>query len=143
MVGRRVALGFGCALVLALSVGAASAGDALTVQGALLSQVKVTPSSAVVARTVDLVAGEVVTATFVTMRTPDGKYLQRNADGYWLPWGGARDALINNGFQAAGSALTFKVLKQDISSLSFPLTVSIAYQSSAGFKFGVFEVLPQ
>lgn len=150
MIGRRRtrSLGVIAALALTLSAGAlsagvASAGDKLTVQGVMLSQVKVTPAAAVVQRTVDLDAGEQVSATYVTLRTPDGKYLQRNNDGYWIPWTGVRDALIDNHFQPVGNQLTFKVLKQDISGQTYPLTVSIAYVVPGGMKFGVFEVLPQ
>lgn len=143
MIGRRVAWWLGGALGFALSAASASAGDRLTVQGVMLSPVKVAPATAVISRTVDLDAGEQVASTYVSLRTADGKYLQRNNDGYWLPWSGTRDTLLDNRFLAVGGVLTFKVLKQDISQQSFPLTVSISYQGSAGLKFGVFEVLPQ
>jgi hypothetical protein len=143
MIRRQLAWWLGGALSVALSAASASAGDKLAVQGVVLSQVKVVPTTAVVTRTVDLESGEQVVRTYVSLRTADGKYLQRNNDGYWLPWNGTRDTLLDNRFQAVGSTLTFKVLKQDISQQSFPLTVSITYESSAGIKFGVFEVLPQ
>jgi hypothetical protein len=143
MIRRQLAWWLGGALSIALSAASASAGDKLAVQGVVLSQVKVVPTTAVVTRTVDLESGEQVVRTYVSLRTADGKYLQRNNDGYWLPWNGTRDTLLDNRFQAVGSTLTFKVLKQDISQQSFPLTVSITYESSAGIKFGVFEVLPQ
>jgi hypothetical protein len=143
MIRRRLAWWLGGALSVALSAASASAGDKLTVQGVVLSPVKVAPAAAVITRTVDLESGEQVVRTYVSLRTADGKYLQRNNDGYWLTWNGTRDTLLDNKFQAVGSTLTFKVLKQDISQQSFPLTVSITYESSAGVKFGVFEVLPQ
>ena len=143
MIRRRLAWWLGGVLSVALSAASASAGDKLTVQGVVLSPVKVAPASAAISRTIDLEAGEQVAHTYVSLRTADGKYLQRNNDGYWLPWNGTRDTLLDNKFQAVGSTLTFKVLKQDISQQPFPLTVSITYESSAGLKFGVFEVLPQ
>jgi len=143
MIGRRWTRSLGGALTLVLAAGAAAAGDTLTIQGVMLSEVKVNPSAAVVQRTVDLAAGEAVSATYVTLRTGDGKILQRNNEGYWVPWAGVRDTLIDNQFQPVGNQLTFKVLKQDISAQSFPLTVSIAYLVPAGVKFGVFAVLPQ
>lgn len=143
MIGRRLTRSLGAALALTFIAGTAAAGDALSLQGVMLSPVKVTATAAVVQRTVDLAAGEVISATYVTLRTADGKMLQRNNEGYWVPWTGVRDALVNNQFQPVGDQLTFKVLKQDISQQAFPLTVSIAYLVPAGVKFGVFEVLPQ
>jgi hypothetical protein len=115
----------------------------LTAEGVMLSRIPVTVTSAVVERQVQLDAGEAVTGTYVSLRTNDGRYLQRNNDGYWLPWSGRENTLADNRFQPVGNLLTFKVLKQDISDQSFPLTVSIAYRTAAGVKFGMFEVMPQ
>jgi hypothetical protein len=143
MVGRRSVRSLGGAFALLMLAGAALAQDRLTAAGTALSQVKVAPASALVQRTVQLDAGEVVTATYVSLRNNNGLILQRTNEGYWVPWSGTGGALMDNRFQAVGNLLTFKVLKQDISDQSFPLTISISYRTSAGLKFGVFEVLPQ
>jgi hypothetical protein len=144
MIRQQLAWWLGSALAVALSAASASAADKLTVQGVVLSRVQVPNlAAAAISRTIEIDAGEVVAATYVSLRTADGKYLQRNNDGYWLTWSGSRDALLDNYFQPVGNQLTFKVLKQDISQQSFPLTVSISYRSAAGVKFGVFEVMPQ
>jgi hypothetical protein len=143
MVGRPSFWSVGSALVLFALAGTAAAQDRLSAQGVMLSQVRVIPASAAIQRIVQLDAGEVVTATYISLRTNDGRYLQRNNDGYWLPWSGQSAVLLDNRLQPVGSLLTFKVLKQDISDQSFPLTVSIAYRTAAGIKFGMFEVMPQ
>lgn len=144
MIRQQSAWWLGGVLAAALSATSASAGDKLTLQGVVLSRVQVANAAdATITRTVEIDAGERVAATYVSLRTADGKYLQRNNDGYWLTWNGTRDALLDNYFQPVGNQLTFKVLKQDISRQSFPLTVSISYRSAAGVKFGVFEMTPQ
>jgi hypothetical protein len=143
MVGRPSFWSVGGALVLFALAGSAAAQDRLTAQGVVLSPVKVNPANAVVQRTVQLDSGDAVAVTHVSLRTADGKYLQRNNEGYWVPWSGVRDTLIDNRLQPVGNLLTFKVLKQDISGQSFPLTVSISYGSPGALKFGIFEVLPQ
>jgi hypothetical protein len=143
MVGRPRAWSVGGALGLLLLAGTAAAQDRLTTQGVMLSRVNVTVSNAVVQRTVQLDAGEAVSATYVSMRTNDGRYLQRTNEGYWMPWSGGQAALADNRLQPVGNLLTFKVLKQDLSDQSFPLTITISYRTAAGVKFGMFEVMPQ
>jgi hypothetical protein len=120
----------------------AAAADSLTVEGARLDGVSVAPATANVARTVTL-NGDAPAATYVVAHTPDGKALQRTNLGYWHPWDGALSSLVDNGFRPAGDALTFKILKEDISGRFFPIRVTIAYRVGEQIKFGVFQIVPE
>lgn len=121
---------------------AASAAESLATQGARLADVRVAPAAADISRTVAL-EGDAPTATFVMAHMPDGRSLQRTNLGYWQPWDGDPDSLIDNGFQPANGELTFKVLKEDISGRFFPITVTLAYRVGEQVKFGVFQIMPE
>ena len=136
---KRLAAGVG-AVVVAWASGAAA--ESLTVSGASLESVAVAPATANVARTVAL-NGDAPTATYVTAHMPDGRALQRTNLGYWQPWDGKLDSLVDNGFRAAGGNLTFKILKEDISGRFFPITVTLAYRAGEQVKFGVFQIMPE
>ena len=150
MIGRAVRRGLSWAssllaasLLLWGHAGNAVAGDKLTLAGAYLGEIKVAPATAAVSRLVDLDGGEQPSATYVTMTLREGKRLQRTNEGYWVPWSGSVDSLLDNRFQPAGSQLLFKVLKEDLTGYMFPLTVTIAYRVPGGVKFGFFQVSPQ
>ena len=120
----------------------AAAAESLTIAGAALESVAVAPASANISRTIAL-NGDVPTATYVTAHMPDGRALQRTNLGYWQPWDGKLDSLVDNGFRAAGGDLTFKILKEDISGRFFPITVTLAYRVGEQVKFGVFQIMPE
>ncbi len=142
VVDRLRMLGAASVLALLLVLPSTGSGQTLSASGAVLSGLTVNPASAQITYNVDL-AGDVPTATYVMAHMPDGKSLQRNNLGYWLPWGGQLDTLVNNKFVAAGNTLTFKIVDQDIRDRMFPIRFVIAYRTASAFKFGVFEVSPQ
>ena len=129
------------AVAAAWTAGAAAA-ESLTLYGARLENVAVAPASADLSRTVAL-NGDVPSAVYVTAHMPDGQSLQRTNLGYWQPWDGALDSLVDNGFRAAGGSLTFKILEEDISERFFPITVTLAYRVGEEVKFGVFQIMPE
>ena len=136
---RRAAL----AAVVAGALGAAeAAAETLTEAGSVLAGMATEVVEADVARTVDL-AGDAPIATYVTAHMPDGKALQRTNLGYWVPWNGRVDELIDNHFTPSGDTLTFNILNEDISGQFFPITITLAYRTAAGLKFGVFQLSPQ
>lgn len=137
---KRLGAGIG-AIALAWAAGAVAA-ESLTVSGARLENVKLAPATANLARTVTL-NGDAPTAAYVTAHMPDGRSLQRTNLGYWEPWDGRVDSLVDNGFRAAGGDLTFKILKEDISGRFFPITFTLAYRVGEQVKFGVFQVMPE
>lgn len=129
------------AIVVAWTTGAAAV-DSLTVEGARLDNVALSPAAANVARTVAL-NGDAPSATYVMAHSADGKSLQRTNLGYWHPWDGVATSLVDNGFRPAGDTLTFKILKEDISARFFPIRVTIAYRVGEQIKFGVFQIVPE
>jgi hypothetical protein len=108
----------------------------------MLQNVVVEATTANVSRTVAL-NGDAPSATYVMAHMPDGRVLQRTNLGYWEPWDGKLDSLVDNGFRAAGGDLTFKILKEDISGRFFPITVTLAYRVGDAVKFGVFQIMPE
>lgn len=141
--GRRAFL---TTAVLLLSTVGAGAAEKLSTGGTALADIAVNPAAVAtsgVSRTIDL-SGDAPTATFVTAHLPDGKHLQRSNLGYWLPWDGDVDSLIDNRLPLNGDGtVTFKVVKEDLSDKMFPIAVTLAYTVGEQVKFGVFQILPQ
>ena len=129
-------------VVLALTAPTALAGDTLTAQGARLSSMFMPSGVADLRRSVDLGADQ-PTATYVTARTLGGALVVRTRNGHWLPWSGREADLADNGFAPADGRLEFKLLKEAIPAAELPMTVTIGYRTSAGLKFGIFEIRPQ
>ncbi len=142
VVDRLRVLGAASVIAVLVALPATGFGQTLSASGAVLAGLTVNPASAQITYNVDL-AGDVPSASYVMAHMPDGKSLQRNNLGYWLPWNGQLESLIDNKFVAAGNALTFKVIDQDIRDRMFPIRFVIAYRTASAFKFGVFEVSPQ
>ncbi|MSP50900.1 MAG: hypothetical protein EXQ91_00675 [Alphaproteobacteria bacterium] len=141
---KRVMLwGIGGVLALAMTTTFESAQAAsLSTSGAVLTDLRADIDNAQISQTIDL-NGDVAIATYVMAHMPDGKSLQRNNLGYWLPWNGQIDTLLDNKFVAGGSTLTFKIIDQSIRDRMFPITFVVAYRTAAAFKFGVLQVSPQ
>ena len=136
---RRAAL----AAVVASALGAAEAGaETLSEAGSVLADMAVNVVTAEITRTVDL-AGDAPVATHVTAHVSNGTALQRTNLGYWVPWNGRVAELIDNHFAPSGTTLTFKILNEDISGQFFPITITLAYRTAVGLKFGVFQISPR
>jgi hypothetical protein len=117
----------------------ALAGEQLTLAGARLSPVVAQSGAIDLRRSVDL-GGDQPTATYVAARTAGGAMLMRTRAGYWLPWSGREEDLADNGFAASGGTIEFKLTKESLPAAALPLTVTIAYRTAAGVKFGLFEI---
>jgi len=117
----------------------AAAGDTLTSAGIRLAAVSVSAGTQDIRRPVDL-AGDQPLASYVTARTASGARLMRTRQGYWLPWSGREEELSDAGVAAQGGTLEFKILKEELTAASLPITVSIGYRTAAGLKFGTFEI---
>ena len=118
---------------------AAAAGDTLSDKGVRLSAVSVGPGAQDIRRSVDL-GGDQPIASYVTARSPAGAMLMRTRQGYWLPWTGRNEDLSDTGATAKDGTLEFKILKEELTAASLPITVSIGYRSAAGLKFGTFDI---
>ncbi|MGQ0676342.1 MAG: hypothetical protein ACT4N4_09720 [Rhodospirillales bacterium] len=125
--------------ILVLAPTQSRAGEQLSAAGARLAHVVMQPGVPDLRRAIDL-NGDQPIATYVTARTVGGALMMRTRHGYWLPWSGREDDLVDNGFTASGGMLEFKLLKESLPSVSLPVTVTVAYRTAAGVKFGMFEI---
>jgi hypothetical protein len=107
-----------------------------------LAPVYADPSNLDLNYTVD-VGGDTPLATHVMARTAAGSYLQRDRNGYWVPWIGGLEALLDNGFQARDGKLTFKLVREDLSAEWLPIAITVAYRTAMALKLGVFELRGQ
>ena len=129
------------AAFFAISTAAAHA-ETLSEAGSRLADVTIDPKAADITRSVTL-GGDQPAATYVMAHGADGTRLMRNNLGYWEPWDGDLNKLVDNRFAASGGNLTFKVVDQDISDRLFPIRIVIAYRTADALKFGVFQVSPR
>ena len=113
----------------------------LTELGAVLRPITVNPENVTLNMQVEL-NNEQPVRTFVTAHTASGSVLQRSNLSYWVPWSGKISDLTDNFNTINRSHLTFKILKdENMSNELFPIRVTIAYETSSAFKFGVFELV--
>ena len=133
----------GLALLLGTSFsGMVQAAESLSSSGVRLADETVDLSTSVTLSRTISVGGDSPGATYVTANLADGRRLQRNNLGYWLPWDGRASTLIDNRFAASGGNVTYKILSQDISDLFFPISITLAYRVDGTIKYGVFTVMP-
>ena len=126
---------------VALLLPIAAFAESLTVQGAKLDTVSVDPTNPVIEKMID-VGSDTVTATYVIGHASDNMIMQRTRSGHWIKWDGDKASLQSNGFKAVGDQIKFKILKEDLSGVLFPLTISVAYRTANGqYKSGAFMVL--
>ncbi|MBO6562060.1 MAG: hypothetical protein JJ959_16065 [Nisaea sp.] len=128
--------------LLAVACGTAFADPVvLSEDGARLAQVNVDSASVSVEIEVSL-GGDQPTANYVSARTGDGDVLQRTNLGYWIPWDGRLDSLVDNHSPVAGNVMKVKVFRgEDLRGELFPIRVTIAYETASSFKFGVVELV--
>lgn len=113
----------------------------LSEQGTRLAPVEVVKNTVSVAFEIALGADS-PTASYVSARTGDGTVMQRTNLGYWVPWDGRLDQLIDNHAPVAGGVMSVKVFKdEDLSDELFPIRLTIAYETASSFKFGVVELV--
>jgi hypothetical protein len=131
------------AMALLLTAPLAAAAEQLSASGAKLEDVSVSLTAPVsLSRSIAL-DGDSPSAFYVMAHMPDGRSLQRNNLGYWVPWDGRPQSLIDNRFSPNGGQVTYKILRQNIGHLFFPVTITLAYRAGGAIKFGVFNLLPE
>lgn len=84
--------------------------------------------------------GDRPTATYVFARIAAAYLRQRTNEGYWIPWDGNRDSLIDNRFTAQDGTIVYKLLDEDIGADNLGITIVIAYRTAASYKFGYFWI---
>lgn len=139
---RRAAL----ALALALVFGAASAFadeivHRLSADGVRLGTM-VTDGPVDDLRFTVALDGDVPTATHVWALIGMAHRRQRTNEGYWVPWNGDPDSLIDNRFPVVDDRVVFKVLDEDIGVDNHGVTVVIGYLTGGVMKYGLFGINP-
>jgi len=143
MIFLHLSRGFIAALfLLAVACGSAFADPVtLSEQGARLAPIQVDSANVTVEIKVALGADR-PTASYVSARTGDGDVLQRTNLGYWIPWDGRLDSLVDNHAPVSDGEMTVKVFRgEDLRSELFPIRLTIAYETASAFKFGVVELV--
>jgi len=137
---RKIRTGFCVALLVAASVSDVSAQE-LTAAGVQLAPV-VLPEllNGVVERQVAL-GDDSVESTHVVVQLSGSPPLMRDRQGLYQLWDIDPAHLIDNGFPQSEGRLNFKILNQDLSSLNFPIRVTVYYRANGELKFGYFDVM--
>ena len=77
----------------------------------------------------------------MSAHTASGSRFQRTNLGYWIPWNGRLEELINNHSAIQNQHFIVKVFKdQNMSQELFPIRLTISYRTPTTFKFGVLEL---
>lgn len=130
----------GAAAVCVGAAGAAAEADAaerLTLAGAALPAVAFAPGGAVETR-VDVAGEEVLSVHAVLNPASSTTYWMRDRDGFWADWSGNMDELVESAAKRDGDELVFKIFDSPPAGVG-AMTISIAYRTPEGLKFGWFE----
>lgn len=119
----------------------AAAQERLQPAGVRLSPVMLSDVTAAVVSKQILLDGDAVDTSHVVVQFPGAGALMRDRAGLFQPWDREPAHLPDNGFAAAGGAMQFKVLNQDLSRINFPLRVTLYYRVGGQMKFGYFDVV--
>jgi len=92
--------------------------------------------------TVDL-RGDRPSATHVWATVGSNDRRVRTNEGYWLPWNGNTDTLVDNRFPVIDGKVVFKVMDEDIGADNHGVSISIGYRVGDKLKYGVFAILPK
>jgi hypothetical protein len=120
-------------------VGTSSAAERLATDGKVLGPAVSAPTLPLNI-TVSL-GGDTPNATYVFARFGGNQPLQRNNDGYWVPWSGGAQDLIDNKFVRDGDSLTFKIVDEELSGAALPVQFFVAYKVGTTLKYGSLTVV--
>ncbi len=130
-------------LVLSISattIGAASENLELVTWGSILPNATIDAHRANLNIQVEL-GDDVPLKTHITAHTPAGNILQRTNLGYWVPWSGKLNDLVDTFSPKTNKAINFKIFKDDdLTEELFPIKIMVAYRTATELKFGVFDL---
>ena len=130
-------------LLLSLSattISAASENLELVTWGSVLPNAMIDTNRASLNVQVEI-GGDIPLKTHITAHTPAGNMLQRTNLGYWVPWSGKLDDLMDTFSPKSSNAINFKIFKDDdLSEELFPIKIMVAYRTATELKFGVFDL---
>jgi len=147
--GNRTVPSLAAAFVAAVALLAAGGGRAaensvyvLTEQGTNLGSMTTAGAVEDLRFTVDL-RGDRPSATHVWATVGSNELRMRTNEGYWLPWNGSLDALIDNRFAVSDGKVVFKVMDEDIGADNHGVSIGIGYRVGDKLKYGRFAILPK
>ena len=130
-------------LVLSISattISAASENLELVTWGSILPNATIDAHRASLNIQVEI-GDDVPLKTHITAHTPAGNILQRTNLGYWVPWSGKLNDLVDTFSPKTNKAINFKIFKDDdLSEELFPIKIMVAYRTATELKFGVFDL---
>mgnify|MGYP001208626741 FL=1 len=130
-------------LVLSISattIGAASENLELVTWGSILPNATIDAHRASLNIQVEI-GDDVPLKTHITAHTPAGNILQRTNLGYWVPWSGKLNDLVDTFSPKTNKAINFKIFKDDdLTEELFPIKIMVAYRTATELKFGVFDL---
>ena len=130
-------------LVLSISattISAASENLELVTWGSILPNATIDAHRASLNIQVEI-GDDVPLKTHITAHTPAGNMLQRTNLGYWVPWSGKLNDLVDTFSPETKNAINFKIFKDDdLSEELFPIKIMVAYRTATELKFGVFDL---
>jgi hypothetical protein len=142
----RPVIGIATALVCALfsaSAGAADAVHVLTEKGKDMGKIFTAGPVTDLRFTVDL-QGDVPTATYVWAIVGGSERRMRTNEGYWLPWNGDVENLVDNHLPVVDGKVVFKILDEDVSRDNFGISICIGYSTGGSdVKYGSYAILPE
>jgi hypothetical protein len=139
-VGLVTAFAFGLVISTAASAQdtphiLSSAGESLGVleSGGALDDLRLTVNT----------SGDAVVSTHVWAVIGGSELRQRTANGYWVPWSGDTDDLIDNGFETQNGLIEFKLVDGSIAADNQGITFVIGYRAGGALKHGALGVVPK
>lgn len=124
-------------LLAALAASGVAAAERLSADGAALPAVSFAPGGALEAR-VDAGDDEVLSVHALLRPASSNQVWMRDRDGFWTEWNGDRAALIPAAARREGDELVFKLFTAPPSGVS-SMTITLAYRTPEGLKYGWFE----
>lgn len=84
-----------------------------------------------------------VSSTHVWAVLGGAELRQRTNNGYWVPWSGNVDDLIDNRFAVDGGTIEFKVVDGSIAADNQGITIVIGYKAGSVLKHGALGIIPK
>ena len=142
---RSVAALLACVGLLLGAVSTATAQEkvhTLSVTGASLGIVESDGNLSDLRLTVNAGADQ-VTSTHVWAILGAAELRQRTNNGYWIPWSGNVEDLIDNRFAVDGDTIEFKIVDGSIAADNQGITIVIGYRSGGALKYGSLGIIPK
>lgn len=113
----------------------------LSPEGAVLGTIETTGEIDDLRITVDL-AGDVADSTHAWALIGGSELRQRTANGYWVPWSGDTDDLVDNNFATHDGRIVFKLIDGPLGDDNRGISLAVGYRTGGTLKYGVLGLVP-